>query len=1123
MHDKIRSLIYFSILLLSVKAICAQTNLPLNEKIARDIKENETQIYEVIAGQGEYVHVLTEQKKSDVKLKVTMPNGDLYELDNSNNREELERFSFIAETAGTLKIEIKLVKDLWKNSSNKSFEIRLDIKRAAIEKDRKQLAAERLYDKANLLRFERDAAKRRESLPIFAQAISLFVETEDRIGEAFSHFAVGQTFGLLTDLNEAKKGYDEAIKIFRDLNLKPQLAMALYNSAPLFYRLDDIPQTLARLTEAETIYRELDRKTEQAKVLNGFAVIYASQSQPRRAIEAQLKALEIVRAESDKNAEGLILNNLGNGYSSVGEPQKALEYYELSQKILNEIGDTYLEAGTLNNLADYYKNVGNPQKSIEFSEKSLAIYEKLGNKQGIAVNFNNLANAYDDLGDAEKSREFYEKALALNRETKLRGAEAVNLSNLGNLKLQDGDFPAAENYLNAALQIFLETKNKRGETRALVKLGEIYQKKGDFQRAFEFFERALPILREIEDRDWEGLTLYLMGDTARLNGDLQKARDFCLQALAIKEQTKQPFDEAEILFCLAQIEKRLGNLAEAQRRVASAIEKIELIRTKLSQQDFRTSYFAAKQDFYNLQIEILTARHRLEPLKNFDALAWKTSEQTRARNFLESLGEVRNEIRQGASAALLEKETRLLEAINAKDTLRVQALQKNQKDRVKEIETELDALLGELRAVEGKIRAESPKYAALTQPQLANLSEIQSQILDEKTVLLEYALGAEKSFLFLIGKNSIEIKELPKSSVIETAVRNWIAELRDRTPKETRETVAKREIRFVKNVSEADENSTKLSEILLAPILSKLQNKRLLIVPSGILQFVPFAALPVFEAQNKKRFLIESNEIVVLPSASSLLAMRKSKANSIVTKESVAVYADPIFSAEDERVKISAKNKSTPVNEKTVSRPLAAFAKMRGGFSRLMFSRDEAEAISTLVPTGSKLVALDFAANLKSIESADLKNFRIVHFATHGIVSSQFPELSSVVLSLVDENGDAQDGLLRLHEIYNLRLNADVVVLSACETALGKEIKGEGLIGLTRGFMYAGAKSVVASLWQIDDRATADLMRRFYQKMFKENLRPADALRQAQIEMLRNKATENPFYWAAFTIQGDFR
>jgi CHAT domain-containing protein len=192
-------------------------------------------------------------------------------------------------------------------------------------------------------------------------------------------------------------------------------------------------------------------------------------------------------------------------------------------------------------------------------------------------------------------------------------------------------------------------------------------------------------------------------------------------------------------------------------------------------------------------------------------------------------------------------------------------------------------------------------------------------------------------------------------------------------------------------------------------------------------------------------------------------------------------------------------------------------------FVRLRFSRQEADEITRLAPEEKRFEALDFAASRATAMSADLGQYRIVHFATHGLINNQHPELSGMVLSLVDEQGHPQNGFLRLYDIYNLRLGADLVVLSACQTALGKEIKGEGLVGLTRGFMYAGAPRVVASLWRIDDRATAEFMKRFYQAMLGEGLRPAAALRAAQVSMWKERRWQSPHYWAAITFQGEWK
>jgi CHAT domain-containing protein len=312
-----------------------------------------------------------------------------------------------------------------------------------------------------------------------------------------------------------------------------------------------------------------------------------------------------------------------------------------------------------------------------------------------------------------------------------------------------------------------------------------------------------------------------------------------------------------------------------------------------------------------------------------------------------------------------------------------------------------------------------------------------------------------------------------------------------------------------------------------------LGGKRLLIVGDGALQYLPFGALPAPETEEQRdgetrgqgksairNPLIVEHEIVHLPSASALAVLRRELAERKPAARTVAVLADPVFSADDARVKSGAK---TQAGEESSSDLTRSMNDVRGELGRLLLTRDEAEAILSVTPQTDGFGALDFRANRATAISEELSRYRIVHFATHGLLNSEHPELSGVVLSLVDEQGRTQDGFLRLHEIFNLRLPAELVVLSACQTGLGKEIKGEGLVGLTRGFMYAGAARVVASLWQVNDAATAELMKRFYRRMLKDGMRPAAALRAAQIEMWKKPQWQSPFYWGGFALQGEWK
>jgi CHAT domain-containing protein len=344
--------------------------------------------------------------------------------------------------------------------------------------------------------------------------------------------------------------------------------------------------------------------------------------------------------------------------------------------------------------------------------------------------------------------------------------------------------------------------------------------------------------------------------------------------------------------------------------------------------------------------------------------------------------------------------------------------------------------------------------------------------------------------------------------------------------------------------------------MLLGPAAAQLGKKRLLVVNDGYLHYLPVAALPdprvestVSRGTDGRRArrptsdapappLIVEHEVVSVPSASLLALLRREMSGRTPAPKMIAVLADPVFDRADLRVKAAAgkqvsedKNRENELQDAELSpalqlpSELERAARDAGGlsFERLRSSRDEAEEIVGLARGGETLKALDFEASRATALSEELGRYRIVHFATHGLLNSEHPELSGLVLSLVDEHGRPQDGFLRAHEVYNLRLGADLVVLSACQTALGKEVRGEGLVGLTRGFMYAGSPRVVASLWLVPSKATAELMKRFYRGMLLGGLRPAAALRAAQVAMWREKRWSEPYYWAAFVLQGEWR
>lgn len=811
------------------------------------------------------------------------------------------------------------------------------------------------------------------------------------------------------------------------------------------------------------------------------------------------EAIPNFQNSQDRLSEGFCFYYLGILTYRLNQFQKSIENSSKSAKIFREIKALPQLAVVLSNQAAVHYKFRELRESEVLSNEALEIYRKLDDKKNFAKVGGNLALIAAGFGNNEQSIKRFEEILPVFQAEKDRSNEGWVFHNLGSIYDDLGETAKAIQYLQNALKIREEIGEKSQQAVTLVNLGEIFKETGKPQEALKNMSQALTIFTELGNEINQATCYNNLGGIYEDLGDLQKAAESYTKSLELNRKFRHRLNESANLKNLAVLSIKLGDLPKALEFQAKNLDLIEDFRTKLSQQDLQVKFFASRQNDYELNIDLLMKLHKSFPDKNYDALALQTSERMRARNLLESIGST--ELREGIAPDLLEKEKDLRRKINSLEDIRQRFISaKATTEQLSQVEEIIDANLRNLYEMWAKMRESSPKYGNFTQPKPLSLSEIQQTILDENSVLLEYALGSERTYVFVVSKDKLKVIELPKRTEIENLARAFYQNLKARSQKVSNETQTQRQFRLQKNETERQKNGLQLSKILLAPIAKDIENKRLLIVAPEILQYIPFSALA--NPKNEAQYLIETNEIVNLPSASTLATIRKVEHQS--APKDIAIFADPIFSGNDERIHSVASN-------------------LRSNFQRLEFSREEAEKIVSLISPEKRFAAFDSAANLQTLRELDLRQFRILHLATHGILNPKFPELSGIVLSLIDEKGNQRDGMLYLSEIYNLRLNAKLVVLSACETALGKEIQGEGLVGLTHGFMYSGAESVLASLWQVDDYATSELMQRFYQAMLKEGLTPAKALQKTQISMIKEKGLQSPYYWSAFTLQGEWR
>jgi CHAT domain-containing protein len=506
--------------------------------------------------------------------------------------------------------------------------------------------------------------------------------------------------------------------------------------------------------------------------------------------------------------------------------------------------------------------------------------------------------------------------------------------------------------------------------------------------------------------------------------------------------------------------------------------------------------------------------HQQSPSQGYDKQAFNISERARARTLLELLAEANANIKEGIDPQLLTQEEILQGQLDATEKQRLEVSDNPNSSAVEKaaiVKLQKD-LLAQYLTLQNEIRAKSPRFAVLKYPQPLTLVQVQQQLLDPATLLLQYSFGKDKSFLWVVSRDGIQSHVLPSEKEIENQVKSWRGALLDKL--EVPETL--------------DGPASRLGRLLLEPAATALKSRRrVIVVPDGALTYAPFAALRL-----DSKPLVESHTLLQLPSSSTLALIRSQSAQRLPAPRGLAMVADPIFSGDDPRLTTPVRmSQAAPADlasldlqraSRALPRQRSAGSGATDALPRLPGTRREAERILPLFPSNQTLLALDSQASVALLQSPSIKDYRYVHLATHGVFNTAEPALSGVILSLVDQQGRAVNGFLRLNEIFNLNLPAELVVLSACETGLGEQIRGEGMVGLTRGFFYAGSRRLLVSLWKVDDDATTALMTRFYQGLVQDKLSPAQALRAAQNHLRTNTNWDSPYFWSGFVLQGEW-
>ena len=832
-------------------------------------------------------------------------------------------------------------------------------------------------------------------------------------------------------------------------------------------------------------------------------------------------ALERFQRAGEQAWVASTLNNLGYLHTALGNTQQAMEYYQQALTLNRQLGDRHGEATSLGNLGSNHEFRGLMNDALNYYQQSRRIFQELGDSGAIATILNNIGSIYSRLGEGDEARRYYQQALEGQRQAGDRHGEATALANLGSMARRLEEFEDALEYFQQALVIFQEVGDRSYEGIVLNNIGGIYDEQGDPSQAVDFYVRALTVHHEVGDRDSQGTVLNNLASLYWYVQDWEGGIDLAQKALNLFRQVGNRASEGLTLHNLAVAHQQQGDLSQALARIEEAIAITEQLRDNIASAELRTSYFATVQRYYQLQIQLLMELHQEQPAAGYDRQAFNVSERTRARTLIELLAEANLDVSDAIDPKLHQREQALRQKLQTIDAQRVAQLQAvTDGSEIKAIVAEADRqsakALRELDALESELRQTDPAYADLQYPEPLTVEAVQTEVLDGNTTLLQYSLGDKHSYLWVVTGESITSYTLPGREEIETAARQFYSS-----------------VNRAGHALLAARKAQVLSQLILAPAAEVLTGDRLLIVPDGILHQIPFSALGIpnpnfpadadVQAQAKAYTpLLSQYEIVNAPSSTVIATNRKIMGDRPPAPKRLAVIADPIFTANDPRV---AGDRSTHANppaddptQKNIERALRDFD-LRA-IARLPNTQTEAEQILAIA-NGPTTAVLGVDANYDWAIANNANAHQYVHFATHGFANSNHPDLSGLILSLVDENGRPKNGFLRLTDIFNLKLPAELVVLSACQTGLGENVGGEGVVGLTRGLMYAGAERTVLSLWNVSDKKTADLMVRFYTNIWQHNQTPAAALRQAQLAMWEEGY--HPYYWAAFGLQGEWQ
>ncbi len=942
-----------------------------------------------------------------------------------------------------------------------------------LRKSGQVIEAARALNRVGRFRIRMHLAK--DALTTFQEALKLLDQQPDIKTQIDSLNGLASTYGV-NNCELGEPAATQALTFSKQNNYVAGEAEAL-RILSYCQNLRDHARALKTAQESLALWNSIARKRGTADAYVAIGEFQMAQHNLEECAKSLEAALSIFRELNDVVRQAEVLTYFGYIEYRNAAWQGALDYYIRAESMIDKAAEPYLMGQITIGLGDSFLESGMPEVALPKYQESLEYFRITQDQQAMSILRWSIGRANYFSGQYERAIDSLQTARRQAQSSGYVTLTAFCDDFLGRTYHSLNDHAGALGYFQSALEGYSKAKNIREAARVRALMGRVYQEQGSFQKARENYQTALETFRRLADRVNEAATLYAMGSLESQENILDKASEYLQQSIEVTEE---------------------------MRRVSSS-------------SDLTAAFSARVYDRYETYIDCLMRKHSQNPAERHDVKAFEMSESARGRSLADLLRGTQTNLAPGVEPQLAQREKSLRQSLRVKENYRINLLGKQYKqEELDALNTELDHLNAEYKQVTAAIIARNPAYAEINRPKSWDLSQIQEQVVaDEETVLLEFSLGPDRSYVWVVTRNNFTSHQLAPETDVNKVAQDVYKLL---TSKPTAETEGR--------LSAAIQ---KLSSIVLTPVVAFLNKPRIIVIADGALNYIPFQMLR--KQPDKNEPLVATSEIVTAPSASILGQLRQETTRRHTPAKALAAFGDPVFVSNftQHRDGGSRPNPTTlQVSENDPARH--ALRDIETDTDRvdpstlqpLLFTRIELANLREVAGPES-FVATGFDATREKLAEVDLAQYAILHIATHGVLDSKNPEKSGLILTMVNRNGQAQNGFLGLRDVYSLHAPVNLVVLSACRTGLGRDVEGEGLIGLTRGFMYAGASSVVASLWKVDDEATAELMKRFYSNMLREGMTPAAALRAAQNSIRQQPQWSSPYHWAAFTLQGDYR